>query len=1023
MNKNTKLILFVAIPIALLLIVVSLFSIFNKKKVDEIVEIEFLNVNTAWADSMILQMSLEEKIGQLVLLSKEEGFATNDSIQLLINQYNIGGAVFAEKNLEKHIEMINNIQTQNKIPLFVGVDTDNHSLNFLSDIIQFPSQKSVLSIKDDSLQVGYAKLIAEQNSKLGVNLNFINLTNYIADTTELDTAIINFYGKKISLYANYLQKKDIFPCVEIIDLHKDTTKNVEKNQIYKHLFKKGLPSIVFKENERDIIFDGLVFKEYQKEEDISLFFENNYDVLILNNNYNELISNLVDAVKSKKKYTKILNTKVKKILLAKTWLKLNDYKKIDMDSVLSFSNSLDKMLLSRELFQKSITILNNKNDFLPIKNLTNDFQAILLGEKEYKTFQTSLNYYKDIFAIHLNPEVDNVDLRLKIYGEKTGIISINDYPLNDKLLSILTEINKKQKLIIVNFKNIANLEKLKDFPYLVHIWDTTQIEQDFSAQLLFGGIEAVGKLPISIGDYFKFNTGFTTKKTRLKYTIPEEVGIDSEKLSKIDSIINYGISRGATPGCQVFVAKNGCVIVNKGYGFHTYSKSNRVKSTDIYDVASVTKIAATTMSAMKMLEQGKLSLDKEIGEYFDDTHIEYTRIKPDTILNIDTLNLNDVKDIKKILRHQDTLHINDSIIVAYDTLIITATPRLNIFKVTARDLLRHESGVIPAMPILKYLLWRQEYYKYVEHFNSQKNKFNQDSIKKDSTIIDSVKHEVVVQDSLSRDSVKTNTNIILQTLLTKSQFRDRIYSNSYKKDSSEVEIAQAMFLNKRYNDTLWLDTRQLRVYSRKIYQYSDVNMILLQQVIDSINDTNMDEYTRKTFYKPLGLQTTTYKPLDHFNKSKIVPTEVDNFWRQQLIHGHVHDPSAALIGGISGNAGVFSSAHDMGVLFQMLLNGGVYGGSKFLGNSTIDLFSRTQSDSYRGLGFDKWSKRQIIAKDASPNSYGHTGFTGCCVWIDPDNEIVYVFLSNRVHPSAKNWKLNSYKIRNNVHQAVYDAMF
>ena len=278
-----------------------------------------------------------------------------------------------------------------------------------------------------------------------------------------------------------------------------------------------------------------------------------------------------------------------------------------------------------------------------------------------------------------------------------------------------------------------------------------------------------------------------------------------------------------------------------------------------------------------------------------------------------------------------------------------------------------------------------------------------------------------INDTITENDT-VSENIDNKKLLTKQEYRNRMYSNRYVRDSSEVQIAGGMYLNKRYEDTLWIDTKQLRAYSRKIYQYSDVNMILLQLTIDSINDYSLDKFTQKNFYSPLGLQCG-YKPLNRYSLKKIVPTERDNFWRQQLIHGHVHDPSAAMIGGVSGNAGLFSSAWDLGVLFQMLLDGGTYGGRQYLNKSTINLFTKTQTDSYRGLGFDKWSKRQIIAKSASPNTYGHTGFTGCCVWVDPDNEIVYIFLSNRVHPSARNWRLNSYKIRNNVHQAVYDAMF
>lgn len=980
-----KILIIGAVVVALAIITTIVIFALPKKKETKL-DIEFLSVNSQWADSLIETMTLEEKVGQLIFLSNAENVSNE-----FIKKYNIGGANITEKTINEQIGRINDLQA-GKIPLFIGSQTENLTANFLLDIIQYPSLKAIFSVKNDTIQKQFSDMVILQDSLLGVNINFLNLTNYIADTNLTDTAFIEFYSKKINSFTKKLQSNKILSCVEVLDLPNDSTSLKPKKKMYEKLRNNGLASLFYTEkSDEKLGFKGIMFKKYSKDEDIDLFFEQNFDVLVIENNYEGLVNKLIKEASSERKYEKILDDKVKKVLLAKTWLNLTKKPQLNHDTSKLYLNTLDKLLLSRELYQKSISILKNDEKYLPIKDIEPDFVAFSIGEKEFETFTQSLNHYKAIENYHINPLVNKIPNRMKIADKKNILLTINNYELDDEQVAEIQKVSENQKLVIVNFRNTQNLKKLQDFPYLIHVWDTTSLEQDFSAQLIFGGIEAKAKLPINISEKLHFQTGFFTPKIRLKYTIPEEVGLDSKKLAEIDSIVEDGIRRGATPGCQIFVAKNGCVVHNKGYGYHTYARRNKVKTNDLYDIASVTKIAAATLASMKMVEQGKLSLSKEIGEYYENTKIEYTRIKPDTILNIDTLNINEVKDINKILKNQDTLHINDSIIVAYDTLIVTATPKLNIFKVTAKDLLRHESGLLPAMPILPYLLWRQEYNKYVEHFEKQK-------------------------DSTQNDSIEP------PKMLSRDEFKNRIYSTKFVKDSSEVEIASSMYLNKRYQDTLWIDTKQLRAYSRKIYQYSDVNMILLQQTIDTINKSGIDEYMDDEFYSPLGLQTTCYKPLKNFGKDKIVPTEMDNFWRQQLVHGHVHDPSAALIGGISGNAGLFSSAHDLGVLFQMVLNGGTYGGKKYLTTATIDLYTRTQPDSYRGLGFDKWSKKQIIAKDASPNTYGHTGFTGCCLWNDPDNEIVFVFLSNRVHPSAKNWKLNSYKIRNKTHQAVYDAM-
>jgi CubicO group peptidase (beta-lactamase class C family) len=170
--------------------------------------------------------------------------------------------------------------------------------------------------------------------------------------------------------------------------------------------------------------------------------------------------------------------------------------------------------------------------------------------------------------------------------------------------------------------------------------------------------------------------------------------------------------------------------------------------------------------------------------------------------------------------------------------------------------------------------------------------------------------------------------------------------------------------------------------------------------------------------------TSRYKPLKRFTKNRIVPTENDRFWRKQLLQGHVHDPNAALYGGIAGNAGLFSNASDIGILLTMWQNNGIFNGKRYLKSETIKQFTKTQPNTHRGLGFNKrtyTNAAYTMATSADQNSYGHTGFTGTCFWVDPINKISYVFLSNRVHPKVSN-KIYEFNIRTTVHQVFYDAM-
>jgi CubicO group peptidase (beta-lactamase class C family) len=168
----------------------------------------------------------------------------------------------------------------------------------------------------------------------------------------------------------------------------------------------------------------------------------------------------------------------------------------------------------------------------------------------------------------------------------------------------------------------------------------------------------------------------------------------------------------------------------------------------------------------------------------------------------------------------------------------------------------------------------------------------------------------------------------------------------------------------------------------------------------------LDEYVAAEFYKPLGMQSAGFNPLEHFDSSRIVPTEQDTWFRKEMLRGYVHDPMAAKLGGVSGNAGLFASANDLAILYQMILNGGTYGGTKYLSPQTVNLFTSDQSAiSRRGLGFDRVdtsSRLGYPSKLASLQTYGHTGFTGTCFWVDPKYNLVYIFLSNRVHPAASN---------------------
>ena len=981
-SKKKKIIISSIIFATIVISIVVAFFIFKPKENYD-ANVSFLNVDETEADSLLEIMTIEQKVAQILIIN-------SDSISLDIDT-NVCGVFISADSLEDYNQTYKKLLDQTGVKSFICQSSDISIPKIFSYYYEnIISTQALFSIRDTVLIQEYFDFVVLQDSIFGVNFNFISFIEYVADSVNYDTVQIRFYQNFTSQFLERFISKNVLVTIPYIDFpQSDTILTDLWKEFYETQIENGLPSLYLSDNKdidkliNEYKFGGVIVGNNDFD-DYSLFLESDFDILYIDQNYEETFENIVKIAKKKKKFEKLLDNKVKKILLAKTWLKQNE------NSVRKFNISLNKIenktneVFFRKLTKYSSILLNNNKNLLPFIDLNKKYECYVLGRLNTEEFINVINKYTNVNCHLITGNPAEVLEKTNIASTSNLIFVINNIKIDTVFVSLLKKIDNQQNIAVVNFNEIENLQLLENINHLIHIWNNNNISQSYVAQLLFGGIEANAELPFFVSDLLYFNKGVVSPKTRLGYDIPEMVGIDSEKLLEIDSIANDAISKYVFPGCQVFIAKDGVILVDKSYGFHTYSKSQKVVHDNVYDIASVTKIAATTISAMKMYEQGKLPLDNSIGSYFNDTNIEYDRIKPDTLIRIDTIYKYEDVNWRKKIKGLDTVQIGDSIIVSFDTVIYKLTPVNNIFKVTPRQLLMHQSGIQPAMPILKLMLLNNDYFRRIKDLYSDG--------------LDSLVNDYSYQEK-----------------------KNLIYANRYIKDSAEVQVAAGMYLNKAYEDTLWRDTKQLAVWSKKVYVYSDVNMIILQITIDSINNKGINVYTWQNFYKPLGLEYISYLPKNNYPILNIIPTERDTYWRRQLIWGYVHDPSAAVLGGIAGNAGLFSNAYSLGVLAQMLINKGTYGGQRFLGSGTISKFTATQPDSYRGLGFDKWSKRQIIARDASPNTFGHTGFTGACFWADPDNNIAYVFLSNRVHPSANNWKISKYRVRQKIHQVVYDA--
>lgn len=568
----------------------------------------------------------------------------------------------------------------------------------------------------------------------------------------------------------------------------------------------------------------------------------------------------------------------------------------------------DLLKIKVNILQHTV-LLNNQQNLIPITGLEKkNIASVSLGFNFQSTADSLLNKYAKISSFNAANYTASADLYkleddLKYFN--MVIISISDQETsNARYINFINSIAKNKTVIIALYGNQRSLAAFDSINSPV-IW-TEQQNANAAAlvpQIIFGGIAAGNKLTSNISGKYTIGSGFNTTVTRLNYTIPEDAGVNADDLQEIDNITAEAIAARAAPGMVVLVAKDGKVIFNKAYGTHTYGGAAD-KVSDIFDLASVTKITATTPMVMRLVEENKLKLDTNIGAY----------------------------------------------------IAMARSTEMNNIQV--REVMLHQAGFIPYIP-----------------------------------------------------------------------FHDGVKPTDHSPDSSEAyptKVADGYFIRKDYfKDVMWPKMLNAPIRTRGKYVYSDISMYVMKDIVEHISGEPLNEYVAEQFYTPLGMQTAGFLPRNRFSKDQIIPTENDTYFRKTLLVGYVHDQGAALVGGVSGHAGLFASTNDMAIMYQMLLNKGTYGGQQYFKPETVNTFSARQSNvSRRGLGFDRWDPdlaKKYPSSTASPQTFGHTGYTGTAVWVDPSRGLVYVFLSNRVNPTVTD-KLVKMGIRSRIQDVINKAI-
>ena len=948
----------------------------------------FLSTGTVWADSLMRSMSQDEKIAQLFMVAaySNKDKKHEEDVRRLIKEYKVGGLIMMQGGIVKHSKLLNNYQSISKIPLLISMDAEWGPAMRLDSVSDFPRQMALGAIQDGELIFQFGEEVARQCKLLGIHVNFApvidinnNPKNPVINHRSFGEAKWNVLSKGL-IYMNALQKNNIIAVGKHfpghgdtdVDSHKalpvinKTRKSLDSLEFFpfKHTIASGISGIMVahlfipsldstpllaatlsKKIVTDLLkdsmqFNGLVFTDALNMKGVSLDYKQDElalkalqagnDVILFPDDVPGAITLIKNAIKNNKISQIEIDKRCKKILQAKYWAGLSKYSPIKTEKLYEELNISKTMLLKRKLIENSLTLVKNDKGLVPFYRLdTLNIAAVAISNDDKNIFQETLKLYSDVKCFTVSGSADDAKYSALIdsLGNfNTIILSIHNmntspvkqFGLTTQALSFIKNISAKNNVVLSLMGNPYALEYISGTEKMESIlvaYDDADITRELSAQLLFGGIPAKGKLPVSVPEKFKAGVGLILPlKIRLKYSIPEEVKANKNILLKIDSLAQNAIDEGAFPGCQILAVKNGVVFYHKAFGHHTYEKNKKVNIFDIYDIASITKVVATTPAAMKLYGESKLDLDKKVCSY---------------------------------LSYLDSTNKNEIII---------------------KDILTHQGNLTPFIPFWKKTL--------------DKNK----------------------------------------------EFKKEIYSK-VPTCNYPYQVTDSLFIHKSYRDTLFCRMAESKPPKKKGYVYSDLSMYFMQDIIEKLTKIRLDSFALKNLYIPIGAHTMGYNPLTRFSKNIIPPTEKDTAFRKQLIHGFVHDQGAAMMGGVAGHAGVFSNANDIAKIFQMYLNKGTYGGRQFLTKDALEIFIKApfiSKGNRRGLGFDKpeTNKRKPnpVYSCVSKNAFGHSGFTGTVVWADPDNNLIFVFLSNRIHPDAENKKIGKLSVRAKIQALFYDAL-
>jgi beta-glucosidase-like glycosyl hydrolase/CubicO group peptidase (beta-lactamase class C family) len=857
-----------------------------------------------WVDSIFNSLNEDQRIAQLMVIRAHSNLGPDHVAKVAadIQQYNVGALCFFQGGPVRQANLTNYYQGLAKTPLMITIDGEWGLGMRLDSVLKFPYQLTLGAMNDDQLIYKMGIAVGEQCKRIGVHVNYAPVVDINNNPNNPVIGYRSFGEDKNKVarfgvaYMKGMQDAGIMACAKHFPGHGDVDVDshldlpaINKSMAeldslelipFKAIFKAGVGSVMIahlyipaidtaanratsisKNNVTGLLrnelgYKGLTFTDALEMKGVAKYFPGGTiavealiagnDMLCLPASVPETIEAVKQAIRDKRLSWDDINAKVKKVLAAKYELGLKELKPIDTNNLLNDLNA-ETNRVRYEVAKRTITQLTGGSNYLPPSApnskiayvgigvpILNDFGKRL---KEDWNADTYFFTYQDtaaagtakadsIFTIIKNGKYDAVVVGVHDYSLRPA----NNYNITTQSADLIHQLQSFNTITLF-FGNVLALSGFCDAKNLIACYQDDDITQNVAADVLAGKTGIKGQLPVSVCQ-FKYGAGIIREdenSARMAKVVKPDL------FSTIDSIAGDAIDKKAFPGCVVIAVHNGDIVYHKAFGHYKYEASPAMSPESIFDLASVTKVSATTVSVMKLYEEGKLKLDKTLGDY-----LPWVRGSDKANLKIE-------------------------------------------------NILLHQAGLVPFIPFY-------------------------------------------------RETIDTATGVP----------NPAIYSDK-PKPGFTVRVAENIYLRNDWQDTLFSRILKSPLGAPNKYVYSDNDFIFLGKIVEALSGMTLDEYVQKNFITKMGMATTGFKPRNRFQVDRMVPTETEKHFRRQTTQGDVHDEGASLFGGVAGYAGLFSDAHDLAMLYQMLLNGGTFNGERYLKPETIKFFTAYHSQVSRRI--------------------------------------------------------------------------